>query len=221
MRADLKWMFRTFTWEEILKSQFSVFSYYLTHLPEDLKKKKKILILRHLLLAIAQLIVYAFLSYSRPCIKSWHSRFVCKWFSEQHLSTSEPWQLQCMMAFWMYVLHLGALVILTLLQMICILNKHCIPNQVICVPVPLGLGRRDEHHLHKHSWFKWIINSLKCFAVKIATLRDICFLLATSCSLQKRLSFSGFQLQKFSWQICSPTLGNNKRLERQILFLPL
>lgn len=35
-------MFRTFTWEEILKSQFSVFSYYLTHLPEDLKKKKNL-----------------------------------------------------------------------------------------------------------------------------------------------------------------------------------
>lgn len=28
-----------FAWEEILKSQFSVFNHHLTHLPEDLQKK--------------------------------------------------------------------------------------------------------------------------------------------------------------------------------------
>lgn len=77
MKTDLKWIFRMFTWEEILKCWFSVFNYYPTHLPEDLEK---IFRLRHLLPITALLIVFTFLSYSRPCISSWHSRFACKWF---------------------------------------------------------------------------------------------------------------------------------------------
>lgn len=144
---------------------------------------------------MAQLIVFTFLSYSRPCTNSWHSRFACKWFSEQHLPPSEPWQWLLMMAFKMFVLHLPAPVMLTPLQMVCILSEHCIPNQAVCVPVPLGMGRRVEHHLHKHLWLKWVINSLECFTVKIATLRDVCFLLATCCSLQKSL-FLGLSASK-------------------------
>lgn len=38
MKTDLKWIFRMFTWEDILKSPFSVFNDHLIHLPEDLEK---------------------------------------------------------------------------------------------------------------------------------------------------------------------------------------